>query len=116
MGMHQKGCARADLAYLSQTPATLVPKYIPCWGGGAHPNHPEVPRDGGGCRGVSPCGQGMVGWHKGQALRVGGTERALIHCTAGWGTAGAQPGQDSFWIHSGLLWGCWAVLPQSSTM
>lgn len=43
-------------------------------------------------------GWGMVGWHKehtaqGQALRVGGTERALAHST-GMGTAGAQPGRE----------------------
>lgn len=99
MGMHQKGCARADLAYLSQAPATLVPKYIPCWGGGAHPSHPEVPREGGGCRGVSPCGQGMVGWHKEeQALRVGGTERAL-----GAQQDGEQLGHSLGRTHSGFI-------------
>lgn len=43
-------------------------------------------------------GWGMVGWHKehtaqGEALRVGGTERALAHST-GMGTAGAQPGRE----------------------
>lgn len=61
-------------------------------------------------------GWGMVGRHKehtaqGQALSVGGTERALAHST-GMGTAGAQPGQEDtgrtagmggFWLPVGQV-------------
>lgn len=120
---------RADLSYLSQTPepGTFLPRYtpaLPCWGGGAHACSPEVPRDGCGCRGVSPQGHGLGDGRVAQGAHCtgGSTEGGRHGASPGtfhgdgdsWGTAWARGhGQDSRHgrIHSGSLWGRWGLVP-----